>query len=213
LKSEHAVILNGVNNMIISFFDSDLNRKGIGSLKSEDGHFLVVNFPNFEFDKSEKLTLVSLNADGSFQNLIAPQVLATKLLQSDLPDSIKEIEIIVSDVDKENPLLDYAMRLGKAFFNNNREITIKAVMSMEGETLIVPPKKEGDDWCVYLIHRSSEAEKGKGFDFYHSQPKTLLFKGKIHDFLQEEDCVITPKEISSSNQQAEISKNPFYQPL
>ena len=198
--------------MIISFFDSDLNKKGISSLKSEDGHSLVINFPNFEFDKSEKLTLVSLNADGSFQNLIAPQILATKLLQSGLPASIKEIEIIVSDVDKENPLLDYAMRLGKAFLNNNREVTVKAVMSMEGETLIVPPEQAGDDWRVYLIHGSSDAVKGKDYDFYHSQPKTLLFEGKIQDFLQD-DCVITPKEISSSSQQAEISKNPFYQPI
>ncbi|MCL9684366.1 hypothetical protein [Legionella maioricensis] len=196
--------------MIISFFDSALNRKGIGSLKSENGHSLIINFPNFEFDQSDKLTLVSLNADGSFQNLIAPQMLAAKLLQSGLPASIKEIEIIVSDIDKDNPLLDYAMRLGKAFFNKNREITIKAVMSMEGETLIVPPDKESGDWRVYLINRSSDAE-GKCFDFYCSQPKTLLFEGKIQDFLQE-DCVITPKEISSSSQQAEISQNPFYQP-
>lgn len=197
--------------MIISFFDSDLNRKGIGSLKSESGHSLIINFPNFEFDQSDKLTLVSLNADGSFQNLIAPQILAAKLLQSGLPASIKEIEIIVSDIDKDNPLLDYAMRLGKAFFNKNREITIKAVMSMEGETLVVPPDKESDDWHVYLINGSSDAE-GTGFDFYYSQPKTLLFEGKIQDFLQE-DCVITPKEISSSSQQADISDNPFYQPL
>ena len=84
-------------------------------------------------------------------------------------------------------------------------------MSMEGETLVVPPDKESDDWHVYLINGSSDAE-GKGFDFYYSQPKTLLFEGKIQDFLQE-DCVITPKEISSSSQQADISDNPFYQPL
>ena len=198
--------------MIISFFDNEQNRQAINDLNS-DQHRVVSNFPAFKFDDSNKLTLISLNADGFFQNLIAPKILVEKLLKSGLPDSIKEVEILVSDIDKDHPLLDYGMQFGRELLAHKREVTIKVPINDDGQTLIVPPKNKGDNWQIFMIQTPPGKQQTSNFDSYYSLSNSLIFEGKLEEFLQEDKCIITSKEITSSAQRAEISENPFYQPF
>jgi hypothetical protein len=197
--------------MIISFFDNDYNRKAIADLKSNE-HKTVSNYPFFKFDDSGNLILLSLSADGFFQNLIAPRILVEKLLKNGFPTSIREIEILVSDIDKDSPLLDYGIRLGREFLAQERELTIKISMNNEGQTLIIPPENKGGNWQVFLINTPFSKQQERNFEMCSSLPKKLIFEGNIKDFLQKDDCLLTPEDIAASAKRSAISKNPFYQP-
>jgi hypothetical protein len=188
--------------LIISFFNALNNQKAIESLIRDHDDSEVISFPDFKFksDSHNKLMLISLNADGRFQMKIKPEVLTRKLLENGLPASVSEIEIIVSDIERDERLWDYALELGKAFLQAGREVTVKATRNIEGRTLVVPPEKPGESWRVYLLDLGLE-DRTRDFNYYNSlsQAKTLIFEGKtIQDFLDEneEDCKITPKRIS-----------------
>ncbi len=179
--------------MIISYKNNALNEKAITALVAENQGMKVVPFPRFRFDgiKTTKLILLSLSDDGLFQKFISAGILAKQLIKNGLPSSVNEIDVIISDVDPNNPLLAFCAQLGEEFLKAEREVFIKATISVEGPTLVVPPEIEGGNWHIYTLD------------------KKVIFEGKrIEDYLNKDECIITPQEAAYSSKLPDISKNP-----
>src|SRR5258707_13200429 len=72
--------------------------------KESIGYYLETDLSAITDDS---LTIIDLSGDAKFQNTEAASVLAKTLLQCGLPDSVKTINFIVSDVDRPQRMSSY----------------------------------------------------------------------------------------------------------
>jgi hypothetical protein len=173
-------------------------------------------FSNFKLDDSEDevLTFLDLRADASFQTLITPEKLSCDLCKHGLLSSnINCIELLISDVALDKPLVTYAQELANALQRHGRVVEVRALAKPGGMTLIGPPRDEGGDWSVHFLKRfafaalpkpDSEASPdffSKPVDylgFYQRQFTESLFEGPLaglRTVLADEAHRVMPEDV------------------
>ena len=156
-------------------------------------HFNEVDFSQI---KDEKLILMDLRANGSFQDTFDGEVLAEKLHEQNLSLSVKVIDLYLSEIDlktefdnTQNSLPRTAHRLTHRLKElGNYEIVVRIVTDLDhAYTLLVPPQVAGK-WQVYGIHRGDMIPQGKPVTFeelYQHPKKEWIWEG---DDLDEYLC-------------------------
>ena len=146
--------------MIILFSDTELNQRAVRALlakKSQSLFSLKVLSTNSTNSLAidpldDTLTIIDLNANGRFQELYAPQILAQQLVNVGFLNHVQTIQLLVSDIERGSSMWGYATDLGKALIKHKPDsnIIILAPGDLTKCVVIEPPQISNDAWTVYM---------------------------------------------------------------
>ncbi|HVT62658.1 MAG TPA: hypothetical protein VHD33_04135 [Legionellaceae bacterium] len=197
--------------MIIMLSTSDLNQRAVVALAMKQAQMVLENIAapaSEQIDASDHvLTLVNLDANGREQTYLNATILATRLINAGLLTHIKDIQLLISDIIPEVPMLGYATELSKAIIAKKPEsnINVRVLADIRNCTLIEPPLLSHKDWTIYAL--PSEKVKALkpptrdyaigGFEFYRSV-MTKVYCGPIHDQLNDPRYLITAETVRNT---------------
>jgi hypothetical protein len=152
------------------------------------GHFALTDISSISDDS---VTIIDLSGDGSFQNSNSPTLLAKLLIECGLPESVKTVNFIVSDVDPSASMKAYGYQLAHILNSSGRKISVNVCTDENNETCIIPPMRANDDWKVYGVNRGNlkelVIEPYKNFsykDFIRLTEAKVIWEGKnFYDWL------------------------------
>lgn len=168
---------------------SELTDKVIEKLKAQKNEKECVGYYDDSLGKSESNNayILDVEADGKFQKIFSPEILAEQLKSKDLPDNINTIILLVSDVLPEDHSLSvYASELNYRLKREfNRDIAIKIISDLNYPmTLLCPPESKDGKWqvCGFKAIDLESLPKPKpnvtNFPIYDANPlKKLLWEG------------------------------------
>lgn len=200
--------------MIIIFSSSERNLAAVDSLIAERQQSVFSYFDLEDIEVNEKiddtLILLDLNADGTVQNLIAPEIVARSLFDKKILNQIKTIKILISDINPNYPISTYAWELSKAILELDTDLSIPIIhirQKSRSLLLLEPPTEIESDWIVYYLPFSkassvqlpAEVEQTNSlgvkkdyFGFFKTRMPNILFKGALSDLFDMRGTEIHP---------------------
>ena len=209
--------------MIVIFSNSRRNLAATDALIAEHQQS-VFNYHKLsrtiDFDKTktdDTLILLDLDADGTVQNLLAPEIVARSLYDSKLLNHIKSIKILVSDINPNYPMSVYAWELSKAILELDPILSIP-IMHIRQKSrsllLIEPPTEMDPDWIVYYLPFSKissiqlpeeiaqtgipDATKDY-FGFFKTAMPGILFKGDLSTLFDTRGTEVQPEMVRNTH--------------
>lgn len=188
--------------MKILMADTALNRQASESLGKISQQQI---YPEVDLQAcGEELSIIDLEADGSFQDLFSPEALVDFLLKNGLNHELKVINLLVSDVSHKDNLICYATELTKILADRGYRVSVRVPTELNyAATLLCPPAKSEQPWQVYGIPQQSYPQlmqsakqittelNGEHYQLYATcQGKKLLHKGDVLDWLKNPDRVL-----------------------
>ncbi|WP_147277495.1 hypothetical protein [Aquicella lusitana] len=148
MTAENSYVIVLVNNL-------PCNREAVCYLSQSASAEVIMLLDLPQASLNDKvITIIDLRADGEFQDLVSPRILANKLHQAGLPKIANKIELIVSDVNIKVRLIPYATALANYLGSLGYvEMTVSVPCELGNvATFIVPPNLLADQlWEVYSI--------------------------------------------------------------
>lgn len=135
--------------------------------------------------KLESCAIIDINDKNQLsKNILTPELLVEKLIQIKLPQSIKDIYLLVSEVSSEYPLSVYAHNLSKILSEKlHHQIKTHIVSSLNYDMSIINFSSEEPIWKVYGETNEQKTLLWEGdniLDFMNSPQQT--FDGKAYVF-------------------------------
>ncbi len=159
---------------------------------------IVYDYPNLQFDNNndKRLILLDLRADGEFQDLVDAEALADDFMEKQLPNSIKIIDLYISDLPAEVGLAEFGEKLANTFMQKyQREIYVRIITNIKHDcTLLVPP--EDQLWKVYGLKNFANCPVMSLNTLTTVSTKTLLWEGKdLKEWLNNPKRICMAKEV------------------
>ena len=193
--------------MIIIIFPNELNVQNARILsktnflggEDEDEKMQIGVFPQIlPASDDEDIILFDMSADGKFQQPTSPGWLIDKLKEKGILNKAKNIYLLMSDVNKENPLNCYAQQIADYINDKYNTVISVHVPSKIGNpsTVVVPPSKtDGESWEIYSLDNLPT----KPFDLdtvFSIESKKIDWKGKdVKSFMNDPQRTIKPSSI------------------
>lgn len=208
--------------MIIIFSSSARNLAAVDSLIAERQQFVFSYFDlaeDINVDKKidDTLILLDLDADGTVQNLIDPEIVARSLFDNKILNQIKTIKILVSDINPNYPMSTYAWELSKAILELDPALSIPIMYIRQKSRsllLIESPTEIEPDWVVYYLPfskvssvqlpteivqtRITDAKKDY-FSFFKTNMPNILFKGDLSTLFDVRGTEIQPDMVRKTH--------------
>lgn len=146
---------------------------------------LIQYYPDMNLNVADGDTLfvLDLNYNGDFQRHLSPDLFVEQLIKKGLPEHIKNIDFIVSDINPQKKLSVFAQEMVNYLNKKHHEraMTIHVITDLNYKiTMIDPPKADSSLWKVYgfkkLIFIPSKNEEAYRA-LLKEQSKILLWEG------------------------------------
>ena len=146
---------------------------------------LIQYYPDMNLNVADGDTLfvLDLNYNGDFQRHLSPDLFVEQLIKKGLPVHIKNIDLIVSDINPQKKLSVFAQEMVNYLNKKNHEraMTVHVITDLNYKiTMIDPPKADSSLWKVYgfkkLIFIPSKNEEAYRA-LLKEQSKILLWEG------------------------------------
>lgn len=180
--------------MILTMSDTALNRQLSIDLSKQYSLGELVLYPQKFVDKGSKLYIVDVSSNQNIYLNKTAKAFAAELIQMGLPDSVKDIYMIMSDLKSDQSLISFCNELAKAFtLYQHRKIAVHAPAQLGYDMTVVMPAKNGK-WQIYglyddgIIASKLLQEKNQlDFDYIHTiNDKVLLWEGEdIQSYLND----------------------------
>jgi len=193
--------------MIIQLSDSAINKQAVKALISEHPQQVLIGIVPCAVDADDQiLTIMNLDANGREQRFLAPQILAQKLVQLGFLAHIERIQLLISDIDPEAPMLGYATKLSQTIIQllPDSAITVCVPADLTDCILIKPPEDAEKNWTLYSLpsHELQALELPAkvgllqgNFEFYRSKMPHIAYEGSIDIKLQEVGSQLDPETV------------------
>ncbi len=208
--------------MIIIFSSSARNLAAVDCLIAERQQFVFSYFDlaediNVDKKMDDTLILLDLDADGTVQNLIAPEIVARSLFDNKILNQIKTIKILVSDINPNYPMSTYAWELSKAILELNPDLSIPIMYIRQKSRsllLIESPTEMEPDWVIYYLPFSKVSSvqfptgivqtqitdtKKDYFGFFKTNMPNILFKGDLSTLFDVRGTEIQPDMVRKTH--------------
>lgn len=184
--------------MIIVYSNTPINQQAVAALlfQSPQKVFSLEDISSrasnpLIMDSDDKvLTIIDLNANGNLQKLYSPKIMAQRLQELGFLEHIETIQLLVSDIYPQKPMLGFATDLSRALVNLNPQthLEVKVPADVFECMLITPPEEPNGDWRLYA---AKPAEiKGTLVEDYTAKMH-LKFSGALEEVLHNPDYTVT----------------------
>jgi hypothetical protein len=139
--------------MIILMSSDLVNLEAAKLLKASVIGESICTFPdiNLRENKDKEITLIDLNADGAFQALWTPEILATQLISHGLNNRVQTINLLISDMDINRSMFTFAQYFCNSLQQQGISVQVQIVADLSYITFINPPTSEDKKWQIYSI--------------------------------------------------------------
>ena len=199
---------NGYIMIIVFSEEGELNQRAVKALVAKRPQEIYslesisnrAKSPLFIDTTDTILTIIELNANGNMQENFLPKIMTQRLQLAGILAPVRTIQLLISDVSKKKPLLNFATELSEALqiIKPNSDITVRVPRHPEQCTLIEPPAAEepDGDWTIYVGAHPAGVQPSKEGAFQYYQEKLIpSFIGDIEKALQASEYKISPEPV------------------